>query len=45
MLHHWLNELMNLLADNSRYRHYGPAAQRGFVLGFLIFLLLPLLLA
>ncbi len=42
MLYRWLNELMNLLAGNSRYRHNSLAAQLSFGLGFLIFLLLPL---
>ena len=44
MLEHWINELMNLLAGNSRYVRYSPTRQRQFVLGILAFLVLTLLL-
>ena len=44
MLTHWINELMNLLAGNSRYVHYGRLMQLIFVLLVLIFLAIPIVL-
>lgn len=40
MFTHWINELMNLLAGNSRYKQYSPRKQVYFILGLLLFLIL-----
>lgn len=39
----WLNELMNVLAGNSRYVTYTPQQKRLFVLSMLLFLLISYL--
>ncbi|WP_170061216.1 hypothetical protein [Spirosoma aerolatum] len=44
MLEHWINELMNLLAGNSRYIRYSRNRQSLFILGILAFLLITFLL-
>lgn len=44
MWHHWINELINLLAGNSRYVHYPAGALWLVVLSLLMFLLTPFLL-
>lgn len=44
MLTYWINELMNLLAGNSRYVRYGRVKQFIFVLLVLIFLTIPIVL-
>ena len=44
MLAQWINELMNLLAGNSRYVNYPWVSQLIFILILLFFLLIPVLL-
>ena len=45
MLAQWINELMNLLAGNSRYVYYQPLTQLIFiVILLLLFLMIPILL-
>ena len=44
MVRHWINELMNLLAGNSRYITYTGSRQRLFLLVLLLVLLIPIVL-
>ncbi|GAB4023245.1 hypothetical protein [Spirosoma koreense] len=44
MLTHWINELMNLIAGNSRYVRYSRIRQLAFVGSLLLFVLLTWLL-
>jgi hypothetical protein len=44
MVQHWINELMNLVAGNSRYVTYSPTSQLSFIVLALFILLIPFLL-
>ncbi|ADB38900.1 hypothetical protein Slin_2887 [Spirosoma linguale DSM 74] len=44
MVRHWVNELMNLIAGNSRYVHYPVFWQFLFILLLFVLLLIPVLL-
>ncbi|MBN8824171.1 MULTISPECIES: hypothetical protein [unclassified Spirosoma] len=44
MFEHWINELMNLLAGNSRYMRYSRTRQSLFLLSILAFLVITFLL-
>lgn len=44
MARNWINELMNMVAGNSRYVHYSRFWQLVFMLLLLVLLLIPVLL-
>lgn len=44
MRRHWLNELLNMMAGNSRYIHYSTRAQWLALLVLLLLLSIPILL-